>query len=476
MEKISNLKINKLFGFQNLDIPIKDNKIILVGVNGLGKSTVLTILYYFLSRQWHKLTSMEFESLELVINNKTFLLTQDELRIDISSSRMYHFLPPRIRRALKSKQDTPLVHEFLTNKEIDPESIPLLSRVLDMPERYVSRLHEDIFKSINQTELDIFEDSGSNVAKRKENFSSVMDKTAEKILFLPTYRRIEKDLSDLFPLMSNRRRNEMNDAIQEAKQKRQSSSIELIEFGMEDVQRRIDDILLELKDTAHTTFKQLAGSNFKEIVYVSEGKDYSNDVEKIQKFSDEDISRILNRVEDKSLTESEKSSIVKSIDKIKDSKSKEDNKIQQLIAHFFIQLSEIDLQLSEKERVITKFTNSCNLYLGDSGKHLIYDSQNYRLTINWDNKKPVEFKALSSGEKQIVSIFSDLYLSNYKSFALIIDEPELSLSIGWQKKFLPEIIATGRCSFIASATHSPFIFENELNEYAQDIREFCSEC
>jgi predicted ATPase len=79
---------------------------------------------------------------------------------------------------------------------------------------------------------------------------------------------------------------------------------------------------------------------------------------------------------------------------------------------------------------------------------------------------------LSSGEKQIVSLFSHIYLSGKSGYLVIMDEPELSLSVPWQKRFLPDILATGRCSGLIAVTHSPFIFENELEKYTHEIDEF----
>ena len=49
---------------------------------------------------------------------------------------------------------------------------------------------------------------------------------------------------------------------------------------------------------------------------------------------------------------------------------------------------------------------------------------------------------------------------------ILFDEPELSLSMRWQKRLLPDIVNSGRCVFLLAATHSPFIFENNLREYA----------
>ena len=77
---------------------------------------------------------------------------------------------------------------------------------------------------------------------------------------------------------------------------------------------------------------------------------------------------------------------------------------------------------------------------------------------------------LSSGEKQIVSIFSHIYLDDTFNDFLIIDEPELSLSVTWQKRFLTDILDSQKCHFIFSVTHSPFIFQNQLEESAFDLR------
>jgi hypothetical protein len=79
---------------------------------------------------------------------------------------------------------------------------------------------------------------------------------------------------------------------------------------------------------------------------------------------------------------------------------------------------------------------------------------------------------LSSGEKQIVSLFSHIYFSGDKNYFVIIDEPELSLSVPWQQRFLPDIIDTKRCTGLIAVTHSPFIWENTLEPYVRSLAEF----
>jgi hypothetical protein len=55
-----------------------------------------------------------------------------------------------------------------------------------------------------------------------------------------------------------------------------------------------------------------------------------------------------------------------------------------------------------------------------------------------------------------------------------IDEPERSLSVPWQKEFLVDMLRTGYGSALFAVTHSPFIYENELDSYARSVEEFRS--
>jgi len=65
-------------------------------------------------------------------------------------------------------------------------------------------------------------------------------------------------------------------------------------------------------------------------------------------------------------------------------------------------------------------------------------------------------------------------LSGRTGYFVIIDEPELSLSVTWQKRFLEDILNTGRMNGLIAVTHSPFVYDNELKVYAHSIEEFVS--
>lgn len=76
--------------------------------------------------------------------------------------------------------------------------------------------------------------------------------------------------------------------------------------------------------------------------------------------------------------------------------------------------------------------------------------------------KQISLSQLSSGEKQEIILFYKLIFETPENTLLLIDEPEISLHIAWQKKFMDdlyEIIKVKNLNVIV-ATHSPQIINN----------------
>lgn len=71
----------------------------------------------------------------------------------------------------------------------------------------------------------------------------------------------------------------------------------------------------------------------------------------------------------------------------------------------------------------------------------------------------IALDALSSGEQHEIVLHYDLLFRIRPNTLVLIDEPELSLHVGWQKRFLPDllrIVAVAGIDVLV-ATHSPFI-------------------
>lgn len=78
---------------------------------------------------------------------------------------------------------------------------------------------------------------------------------------------------------------------------------------------------------------------------------------------------------------------------------------------------------------------------------------------NSDSGQPLTLSSLSSGEQQELVLHYDLLFRVPSNTIVLIDEPELSLHVAWQKKFLPDLLRIVQLSNFDAlvATHSPFV-------------------
>ena len=453
MNEIKSFKITKLHGFKNYNLKFQDNTLILVGENGAGKTTILRMLYYLISGQWTALAKFRFDTVSLKIGNKTFSIKNADIskKVDFTSTRFLRRFPPHIRRRILE-----------ISEEYDAGVMPLseleiLCDRYDVPFHYILR------------ELDFDDDilDSEKHNKLKEKLNSIKELLEGiQILYLPTYRRIEQELSSIFKGIDE---DELRHRKHIMRRHKNVNHTELIEFGMKDVIQSINNTLESLKEFARENLNSLTLGYLGDVV----DKKYAKlDVTQIKTTSDETIRNIIDRIDDRILSESSKQHLSEVIDNVKkDEKLSEHSKV---ICHYFIKLLNFQQELEEKEQKMRGFCEVCNNYMED--KIFEYTSSSFSFSISPKNdisiRNEIKLDQLSSGEKQIVSLFSHLYLSNENHYFVMIDEPELSLSVPWQRQFLVDIKKGELCSGLIAVTHSPFIYDNDLDGYAHGLGEF----
>ena len=71
----------------------------------------------------------------------------------------------------------------------------------------------------------------------------------------------------------------------------------------------------------------------------------------------------------------------------------------------------------------------------------------------------IPFQGLSSGERHLLVMWHELLFSTPRGALVLIDEPEISWHVSWQKRFLDDLLRVSAVVGFTTiiATHSPFI-------------------
>jgi energy-coupling factor transporter ATP-binding protein EcfA2 len=103
--------------------------------------------------------------------------------------------------------------------------------------------------------------------------------------------------------------------------------------------------------------------------------------------------------------------------------------------------------------ILNRFLVLINGFLRD--KHIVIDTSR-GISIMIDPGAKLDPENLSSGEKQLLLLFLNVLTSTETASLFIIDEPEISLNVKWQRKLVDSLIditAESSCQFLL-ATHS----------------------
>ena len=117
----------------------------------------------------------------------------------------------------------------------------------------------------------------------------------------------------------------------------------------------------------------------------------------------------------------------------------------------------------EKLEVLDDFADRTRLFLDSVNakyrhKQIRLDRQEGFVAVS-ANDEPLVLDSLSSGEQHELVLHYDLLFRVPSNTIVLIDEPELSLHVAWQKRFLSDLVDIVQLSGFDAliATHSPFI-------------------
>lgn len=106
-----------------------------------------------------------------------------------------------------------------------------------------------------------------------------------------------------------------------------------------------------------------------------------------------------------------------------------------------------------KKNLQIKLTNALNNLFEETNKKTRFFEDKIEITLS--NGKRIDYKSLSSGERQVIFIFLKIINGGVNNSLILMDEPEISLHLSWQEKLLTEITKVNSSSQIIIVTHSP---------------------
>ena len=432
--KVKGFHAEGVFGYLDFDIKFNQDVSFIVGGNGSGKTTALKLMNALVNPNFKELLQIPFRkcSLTLNVDNSEVVIsaetTEDNISLSVSGCESSLVLPnySNLDENYYSRREDKFEEliEDLKRRNIEDPVIKAISNI-DSP----IFLGLDRRRDVSDMKQDYFHEREAWMHKKRAKMgvarrffkgsigASLMD---TEMLVQNSYRRIRE--------LENRQSHKLRDKIL-------LSSFQYSKFDEDDLNPDIN----KWKEKEGLLARQ---KEIKEAISNIDGKDssLSNEVDKF-------FSGITNLFEVMGET-------------------KDGFAIEWLLNKAQIERmsSVVDIVDEHKSRIdkyykpINDFLNTVNEFYHGSNKKLNIDAVG-QLVVERPDGNECTIEGLSSGERQLLVIFAHAFFNRYtnKKNVFIIDEPELSLHLGWQEMFAETIFSISPNSQFILATHSPEI-------------------
>lgn len=473
---VKHFSIEGLFGYRSISLESKYAATVLIARNGSGKTTLLGALDAFLRGQFTRLATLDFKSISCSIEGLPEVMQVSKVQIDELME-----ICSDVNFVARAKAWELEPHTLLELLEVDFDRMTNAD-LLDHPvfSTIYTKTNYDIGEAKTRCKrlADPIKDRTPHLNRIRELLSTVLSEF--EIVYLPTYRRIELSI----PNVESRPGRRKKSILARLGVSQRGLHTGDINFGLSDISDRLAALYRDIQFQSNQGYGKVSANIINDLVTGA----FAQSVPELNaRPTKEALQIFFERIKDidREYRYGPYSSVrIPDIDTIYSDTVPADSK--KFLDYFLGQLNSVIQKTQGIESTVEQFIANCNKYLSgddsstktrgmvdamsDDDKILTFNKRNLRVTVSSRRAKvKIPLDALSSGEKQMISLFAQLYLYPKKKLVLI-DEPELSLSIDWQRKILPDILSSSTCQQVIAITHSPFIFDNELEPFAASLR------
>jgi predicted ATPase len=412
---ITTFDVKSLWGYKNYPIRLKEDVNVIIGPNASGKTTLINILFDALTGNFRRLCNTQFA--EVVIGLKAFegnentelrfKQTKEHLNIQIGDDKFQIPLAP--------------FRQF-----VDEAGFP------DMPVEMGRRhFHVDVDLRLLQNRLrDLVPAVWLPVSRRLPITED--EEMARRRLHRKPLESVDECLSGLIDSLQKYRFS-LNAELSELRKEFQRHALENILYD-----KQHDRMLLKSHASASPSEedKQALLQAFRDVGLVDKGMEVRiNEHFAAARDALSRLEKSPNQIDFQTLF------IIPLLNRTR--------AIVSFAQELEIKREKLFSSIHAYEKIVNSFLNEKTVTVSDRGELIISPERPKRDKIDW--------RHLSSGEKQILILLTQALLSESSPVVYVADEPELSLHVTWQEKLLGALTnLAGRCQFIV-ATHSPDI-------------------
>lgn len=439
---IKRILIEKLHGKNDYDVEFDSQLTFLHGANGCGKTTILNILVSIITGKLYNLADYKFKIIELLYSDSRS--EKGSIRIEMKNEKT-----DEIEWEVTFDNQTYLVDDVDNLKErlFRKSEDERIERVFASMYPFVKDIVEKfnyVYLPLSRYGYERFDDYDYyRYSHLRRHYYRIQDNPYNS--YLNDSLRYVSDLVRNSCMDINVRENRTNDEFR----KQVLSSMISVSSDM-----RISQIIREIDECKWTVVMKSKEAYEKTLMDIGVYDKLENDIEVF--FRD-----FKNAYDDyvKQKNKNESSSSIR-ID----------------LAWQYAQFKKIQniAELAKKNEKIKDeirqpremFLEVINDFFSSSGTHKKIKINNEgQIYFDTTNGK-LELSALSSGEKQIIITFASMIfgLRGEKKGIFIVDEPEASLHLEWQSKFVPSIIKINKNLQLIFATHSPELIGEYRNK------------
>ena len=434
----------------------KGNVTVIYGINGSGKTTLLEILYAICSNNEDILQDKNVESLEIeycVDINRQNRLNSDieELNLkikDINNSDeedLYDKL-----ELLENEKNRLEDERELLNKSI---KITKNDENYDWEDKNNSEFNNQtalllgIYRGVNKKDKIVDEPI---LWKFFQNSSSIkgyareLDFTTSENFEKMVINNLSKELYEFLDYTDEKKLNKKNRYIAQKIGKELNHNFSFLKI--EEVEAILEE---KYEQTIKKTQIKIGESLFSGVAEVMAKIKNKIDEEEIFKNLQKNQDLILKALDDN--RDDFKNQIEEILQGDIDNFKNQESLIKIILSNFLNRLENETIEYNK----LQLFVNEFNSFIKVNNKKVVINSKGIKIKL--EDSSTHSLNKLSSGERNMLTFLATILLLGESRDFILIDEPEISLNVKWQRKILSVITKLAPDSQIIIATHSPLV-------------------